>query len=297
MPVTKIYDAILLGQMMKDLIILQNETIRATGGAAYYAGLVMQKLGLRTAVITKLAKADEGLLDELRETGIELFPAYDTVTSSIEIRYPAEQPDKRSANFPAVAQPFAMADIPDIRAKVVHLCSLLRGEISLEMVKKLRKQSERLSLDAQGFMRGTTEDGSMFLTDWEEKEEGLRFVDILKVDDVEAEILTGISDIRKAAEVLTSYGPQEVVVTYKDGIVVYADGTVYETPFTSKSFKGRTGRGDTAIGAYLSRRLSYSPKESCQFAAALVSLKMEEHGPFRRSLQDVERLLHANIGA
>ena len=62
MPVTKIYDAILVGQMMKDLIVLQNETITATGGAAYYAGLVMQKLGLRTAVITKLAKTDEELL-------------------------------------------------------------------------------------------------------------------------------------------------------------------------------------------------------------------------------------------
>jgi len=297
MPVTKIYDAILLGQMMKDLIVIQDETITATGGAAYYAGLVMQKLGLQAAVITKLAKADEDLLDEFRETGIDVFPVYDTVTSSIEITYPSEQPDKRSANFPSVAQPFVMADIPDIQAKIVHLCSLLRGEISLEMVKMLRKQAERLSLDAQGFMRGTTENGSMFLTDWEEKEEGLSFVDILKVDDVEAEILTGASDIRKAAEILTSYGPQEVVVTYKEGIVVYAEGNVYEAPFTARSFKGRTGRGDTTIGAYLSRRLSHPPKESCQFAAALVSLKMEEHGPFRKSLRDVEHVLDTRIGA
>jgi sugar/nucleoside kinase (ribokinase family) len=98
-------------------------------------------------------------------------------------------------------------------------------------------------------------------------------------------------------EALALYGPQEIVATYKEGIVVYADGNIYETPFTSRNFKGRTGRGDTTIGAYLSRRLNHSPEESCQFAAALVSLKMEEHGPFRRSLQEVERSIHTRIGA
>lgn len=291
MDTRKAYDVLLLGQMMKDRIVLQHETHVATGGAAYYAGLVVQRLGLQAAVVTKLAKADEELLDEFRKTGVEVFPVYDAVTSSIEITYPAAQPDKRSAHFPYVAQPFAMVDIPDIQAEIVHLCSLLRGEISLEMVERLRKQAKILSLDAQGFMRGTTENGTMLLTDWEEKTVGLAWVDILKVDDVEAEILTGESDVRKAVELLATYGPQEVVMTYKDGIIVYADGDVYEAPFTSRSFKGRTGRGDTTMGAYLSRRLSHSPQEACQFAAALVSLKMEDHGPFRKTLQDVEQRL------
>ncbi len=276
---------------MKDRIILQDETLTATGGAAYYSGLVVQRLGLQTAVITKLAKADDRMLDEFRETGVELFPTYDSMTSSIELTYPTGQPDKRTAKFPSVANPFTMSDIPDIRARVIHLCSLLRDEISLEMVEMLRQKAELLSLDAQGFMRGTAEDGAMLLTDWEEKKEGLRLVDILKVDDVEAEILTGTSDIRKAANILASYGPKEIVITYKPGVIVYADGNLYEAPFTSKSFKGRSGRGDTTIGAYLSRRFTHSPQEACQFAAALASLKMEEHGPFHKSLHDVERLL------
>lgn len=292
MHATKIYDVILLGQMMKDRIILQGKTITATGGAAYYAGLVIQQLGLRAAVITKLTKADDTMLDEFREAGIEVFPVYDAVTSSIEITYPTSQPDKRTAKFPSVAKPFTMSDIPDIQARVVHLCSLLRGEIFLEMIKMLRKRGQVLSLDAQGFMRGSTKDGAMILTDWEEKEEGLLLVDILKVDDVEAEILTGTSDIRKAAKALASYGPKEIVVTYKNGVIVYAGGNIYETPFTSKSFKGRTGRGDTTMGAYLSRRFTHSPEESCRFAATLASLKMEEHGPFRQTLHDVEKLLY-----
>ncbi len=285
------YDVLLFGQMMKDRIVLQNETHRATGGAVYYAGFAVQRSGVRVAIVTKLAKNDDELLDELRESGVEVFAVYDAVTSSIEITYPGEQPDKRTAHFPCVAQPFTMADIPDVRAEIVHLCPLLRGEISLAMVRKMREQARLLSLDAQGFMRDKTEDGAMRLTDWEEKAAGLALVDILKVDDVEAEILTGESDLRKAVESLAAYGPREIVVTYKDGMIVYTDGIVYEAPFTSRNFKGRTGRGDTTMGAYLARRLSHSPEEACQFAGALVSLKMEEHGPFRKTLQDVNQRL------
>jgi sugar/nucleoside kinase (ribokinase family) len=159
------------------------------------------------------------------------------------------------------------------------------------MLTLFRNRGGTLSLDVQGFMRGATNDGSMLLTDWEEKEEGLQLVDIVKVDDVEAEILTGTSDLRKAAERLAFYGPEEIVITYKNGVIVWAEGTVYEAPFTSKSFKGRTGRGDTTIGAYLSRRLTHPPREACRFAAALASLKMEEHGPFHKTLQDVEELM------
>ena len=285
------YDVIFLGQMMKDRIILQNETITATGGAAYYSGAVVQRLGLQTAVITKLAKSDSEMLDEFREIGIDVFPVYDAVTSSIELTYPTAQPDKRTARFPSVASPFALSDIPEVTAKILHLCPLLRGEISLEMVKMCRERTERLSLDAQGFMRGATEYGDMLLSDWEEKVEGLQSIDILKVDDVEAEILTGTNQILDAAEKLASYGPKEIVITHKDGVMVYVDGNCYKSPFTSRNFKGRTGRGDTTMGAYLAYRLSHSPEESCRFASALTSLKMEEHGPFHRTLQDVEHVL------
>jgi sugar/nucleoside kinase (ribokinase family) len=288
---TKVYDVVLIGQMMKDRIVLRNETIMATGGAVYYAGLVVQRLGLQAAVVTKLAKTDDSMLDEFREVGLDVFPSYAPVTSSVEIAYPTEQPDKRTTRFLSVSELFTRMDIPDRQAKIIHVCPLLRGEISLDILRMLGQQKEILALDAQGFIRGVAENGAAIMSDWEEKAEGLQYVDILKVDDVEAEILTGKPDIRKAAKKLTSYGPKEVVVTYKDGVVVYVDGEIYEAAFTSKNFKGRTGRGDTTMGAYLSRRLTHSPQEACQFAAALVSLKMEEHGPFCKGLQDVEMLL------
>jgi sugar/nucleoside kinase (ribokinase family) len=289
---TKIYDVVLIGQMMKDRIVLQSETITTTGGAAYYAGLVVQRLGLQAAVITKLAKTDDSILDEFREAGLDVFPSYTSVTSSIEIIYPTRRPDKRTVKFLSVSEPFIGADIPDIQTKIVHICPLLQGEISLDMLRGFVQKKAILALDVQGFIRRiAAKNGTAIMADWEEKAEGLQYVNIVKIDDVEAEILTGTSDLREAAEVLISYGPKEIVITHKTGILVYAEGNIYEAPFTSRSFKGRTGRGDTTMGAYLSRRLTHSPQEACQFAAALVSLKMEEHGPFSKGLQDVEMLL------
>ena len=46
-----------------------------------------------------------------------------------------------------------------------------------------------------------------------------------------------------AAKILESYGPKEIIITHKDGVLVYADGQIYEEPFKLKKIIGRSGRG------------------------------------------------------
>ena len=53
----------------------------------------------------------------------------------------------------------------------------------------------------------------------------------------------------------------------------------------------RSGRGDTCVGSYASRRLAADPADATRWAAAVTSLKLEAEGPIRRSRADVERLL------
>jgi sugar/nucleoside kinase (ribokinase family) len=117
--------------------------------------------------------------------------------------------------------------------------------------------------------------------DWPQKEQGLSYVDFLKVDSAEAEVLTGRTNPREAAKALTGYGAREIVLTRAAGVLVYADGTYCEAPFTPREIKGRTGRGDTCFAAYLAKRLYSSPQEACRFAALVASLKMEAPGPFK----------------
>jgi sugar/nucleoside kinase (ribokinase family) len=116
-------------------------------------------------------------------------------------------------------------------------------------------------------------------------------VDILKADAVEARFLTGESDIGAAARTLAARGPSEIVLTHRDGLLVLADGVVYETEFHPKDLIGRSGRGDTCLGSYVARRLESPPAEAILWAAAVTSLKMEAEGPFHREIGDVVHLL------
>ncbi|MCH8837109.1 MAG: carbohydrate kinase family protein [Candidatus Marinimicrobia bacterium] len=117
--------------------------------------------------------------------------------------------------------------------------------------------------------------------------DGLRKIHTVKADSIESEVITGEKDIAKAAQVIASWGPSEVVITHAEGLLVYADGEVFEAPFVIRSLDVRTGRGDTCIPAYPVGRLKSSPEDSCKFAAAVTSLKLEKEGPFDGTYQDI----------
>ncbi len=81
------------------------------------------------------------------------------------------------------------------------------------------------------------------------------------------------------------------MLTHKDGLLVLADDAYHAAAFHPVELRGRSGRGDTCVGSYASRRLTAPPAEATRWAAALTSLKLEAEGPIRRSRADVERLL------
>ncbi len=117
---------------------------------------------------------------------------------------------------------------------------------------------------------------------------------MVKLDVVEAKVLTGTDDLEAAARVFERWGSPETLITRADGVLARVNGKTYWEPFTNRSVVGRTGRGDTTFAAYMARRLDYDTEESLKFAAALVSLKMEKAGPFDGTLADVlERMTQA----
>ena len=109
----------------------------------------------------------------------------------------------------------------------------------------------------------------------------------IKLDVVEAKLLTGTDDLEKAAIIVESWGCPEVMITHSEGVLARVNGVTYYEKFSNRNVTGRTGRGDTTFSAYLSWRLDHNPKDSLKFAAALVSIKMETPGPFSGTLEDV----------
>jgi len=285
-------DIAMIGHFAKDKLVVHGQERISSGGSVYYGSIALSRIGVSVAVVTRLAEEDFGLLDELRDEGILVFAQPAEQTSGIRNIYFTEDMDRRICKPLGFAGPFRLEELPDIEAKVFLIGPIIAGEVDLPLVKAL-SQRGTLALDVQGFVRVRRGDELVF-EDWPEKAEGLACVNVLKLDSAEAEVLTGQTDIRQAVRELAAYGPQEIVLTHAAGVLVYAHGRYYEAPFRPREIKGRTGRGDTCFATYLGKRLTSPPEVACQFAAAVTSLKMEKPGPFRGSLQDVERYLAAH---
>ncbi len=167
--------------------------------------------------------------------------------------------------------------------------------MGLEVIQGLRRRGMLLAADMQGFIRVL--DGTRVVhAPWPEKEAVLAALDIVKVDAVEAEFLTGETDVKAACRHLADMGPGEIVLTRKDGVLVFDHGEYHEAPFHPKRMNGRSGRGDTCLGTYVAMRLTEPPATATLWAAALTSLKMEAQGHFQGTRSDVEALLRDAYG-
>ena len=166
----------------------------------------------------------------------------------------------------------------------------VRGEVTLEVVQALAATGAHIAADVQGFVRIVRE-GVLVYEPWPEREAVLARVHILKTDAVEAELLTGQTDIHRAAQALAAWGPGEIVLTHREGVLVLAGGRFYEAGFYPAELVGRSGRGDTCLAAYTCRRSTAGPQASTIWAAAVTSLKMEAEGPFDRDLEAVQALV------
>jgi len=283
------FDIMMIGHFSKDKLVVDGVSETASGGAIYYGSVALRSIELSVAVVTRLHPDDYPYLEELERKGINVFAAAAPATSSIENIYDSADMERRICRLLSFAGQFQEQDIPDLSAQIYLISPVIAGEVNLSLLKSLAARGP-VGLDVQGFVR-VPEDGYLAFHQWPDMAEGLAHVTYLKVDRAEAELLTGKTDLRIAARQLAEYGPREVVVTHSKGITVYADGKIYEFPFTPRSLDGRTGRGDTCFATYLGRRLNSSPKESARFAAGVTTLKQEVPGPWRGTIDDVEELL------
>jgi sugar/nucleoside kinase (ribokinase family) len=287
---TQVYDVALLGHYTKDTIVSAAGTRIVDGGACNYGANVVVRMGLKTAVVTRLAKEDFHVVDELTRSGVDVFARVSPQSTCLRLEYPTPNVDERVIYVTSTAGAFTPAEVELLQARAFLVGASLRGEVGPEVIQELRKKDALLAADVQGFIR-VARDGKLVPEAWSEKRQVLAHVDVLKADAVEAKMLTGEADIMLAARILADMGPSEIVLTHRDGLLVYADSQYYEVSFFPQKLVGRSGRGDTCIAAYVAKRLTAPPVEATPWAAAVTSLKMEAEGPFRRKMNEVEDLM------
>ncbi len=285
------YDIAFLGHYTKDTIVSAEGVRVVDGGAFNYGSHLAIRMGLRVAAITRLAREDFHVVDELKKLGVDVFAEATPQSTCLRLEYPTSNVDERIIYITSSAGPFAASEVKEISSKAFVIGASVRGEVTLKVIEELRKKDTLISLDLQGFVR-LVEDGQFVFKGWPEKRKVLSRVDVVKADAVEAELITGHKDIRRSARILSDFGPKEILLTHQDGVLLYDGSHFYEARFYPEKLVGRSGRGDTCIASYVARRLGAPPSEAIVWAAAVTSLKMEAEGPFRRDIREVEELIH-----
>lgn len=286
----KSYDITFIGHICRDEITpFGGETTVSPGSALLCGAMVAPRIAARTAAITRMDPADDLLLDPLRALGVDCYVTPCPVTTYACVLHPSENVDERRLYVTRDPGPFTMADIPvGLTSNILHLAGISNHEFTLDFLRALRRAGYLLSLDLQSFVRVIGPEGEIVFSDVPAKEEIVSLLEVVKLDVVEAQILTGTRDLPRAARIIADWGGKEVLITESAGATLAVDGIIYQQPFNNRTQIGRTGRGDTTISAYLARRRTHSPQAALQFAAALVSLKMERRGPFIGNLTEVE---------
>jgi sugar/nucleoside kinase (ribokinase family) len=287
------YDVLYIGNYTKDTIVSPAGTKIVDGGAVNYAAHAAARLGKRVAVVTRLSREDQHVVEKLKQSGIDCYPTYTSTSTLLRLEYPTNDPDIRTLSVESVAGTITPEAVEAVSARAAVIGSSLRGEVGLDVIQALKEKSMLIAADMQGFvrvLRGT----ELKYEPWQEKDVTLPFLDVLKSDAVEAEFLTGETDLHKAANFYAERGAKEILLTHKDGLLIHADGDFHEMKFYPARLEGRSGRGDTCLGTYVAMRLSMPPHQAGIWAAAVTSLKMERPGPFDRPLAELNAFIHAH---
>ena len=286
---TKKFNITFIGHMCYDEIVpFQGQTTVSPGSAVLCGAMVAGRVSQDIAIVTKMSPNDKSILQPMKDIGIDTFLLPSEDTTYMRVEHPTENVDIRQMYQFKNAGYITCNELPEFESTFVHLAGITDQEFTFELIDELNKKGYSLSADMQSFVRQVdSETRQISFEDVPNKKELVSRLDRVKLDIVEAKILTGLDDIEAAAIEIENWGSPEIVITQSEGVLARVHGKTYYEKFSNKSIVGRTGRGDTTFAAYMSWRLDHDVAESLKFSAALVSIKMESPGPFNASLEDV----------
>lgn len=291
-------DICCIGHITHDRIITPGSDVHIPGGTSYYFTHGISRLlggDVSYELITSLGEEDMQAVRDIEALGIpaKVIPSRHTVY--FENIYEADMNHRRQRVL-AKADPFTVEALKDVEARYIVLGSLLADDFPTDVIRHLSGRGT-LVVDAQGYLR-EVRDQKVFAVDWPDKMEALKYIDILKVNEYEATVLTGEKDLRQSALRLAQWGPREVLLTMGNlGSLVYAHETFYDIPAYAPSKEvDATGCGDTYVMGYLFRRCQGADiPAAAHFAAAVSALKLEHTGPFCGTLADAISLIPENL--
>lgn len=282
----------IVGPVTRDRIVKKDKVFNTIGGGVYYQSAVTSGFGVDNTVVTTLARKDVDLLDQFSKTA-QIVPVYTVKTMEFENTYPDLNPNHRIQRSTIPENPIETNIFKDLNLQeydALLLSPLSPYDIPLETLKYLHKQDKPIYLGAQGYLRHEKH-GKVVLKPWGDYQNFLKLVDFLFLDEMEARAILGNprENCAEIAQLLSSFGPGEVIVTRGDrGATIYSqkpveNHNIHEIPaFPPEEIVDPTGLGDTFMAAYAVKKLETDDPQECgRFAAAVSSRKIGQIGAFK----------------
>ena len=275
-----------VGHFSIDSIVLPNRphALMMLGGSVTYASIVTRRLEENVSIISRVGRDfPEAYIWWLKQEGIDLSGVVRSeteTTTRFELEYNNDL-SNRTLKLINRAGPIKLDDLPEnLHAKAIHIAPIA-GEISVEVVKRLKQCTDVLAFDPQGMLRRFDEAGNVTCCSLMDKSM-LDFINIYKSSSDELSILTGQSNLKAAIKAIHDHGVKIVIVTMGvKGAVVSVEKNIFNVPvFEPRAFVDPTGAGDAFLGAFLTEYNRDGDSFWCAcVGSAAASIVVEGLGP------------------
>jgi sugar/nucleoside kinase (ribokinase family) len=222
-----------------DTITIADSNYEQIGGAACYGGLTAKKFKFDVDLVTKFGP-DFPHKQYLTDNKINFENALsekNTTKFSINI-----VGSDRTLHLENQCEPIEYSKI----SADGFIVSPIFHEISQDTFEKIKRDSNFLFLDPQGFLRRINSKKEIFL---EKTDINLSNVDAIKVNPEEAQCLAGSSNI-ESLSLLQKKGVEQVILTNKTEVSMLVKDRVYSITLPNKKIHDTTGVGDIFCAAF-----------------------------------------------
>lgn len=221
-----------------DTITINDTNYEQIGGSACYCGITARQFKFDVDLFTKFGpNFPKQYFIENKINFINSESQKDTTKFAISITG-----SNRTLKLENECDPI---DYSDVNADG-HLVSPIFHEISSETLKNIKKDSNFLFIDPQGFLRQKDSQNNVFL---ENTDLDLSDVNAIKVNPEEAEkIVTGTHDEMMVA--LQKKGVEYVILTNKTEVSLLVKDKIYSITLPNKQIHDTTGIGDIFCSAF-----------------------------------------------
>ncbi|MBI5266611.1 MAG: ribokinase [candidate division Zixibacteria bacterium] len=259
---------------------------RVLSGCSTNAALALSKMGERVHLVGAVGDDFKSkFASDLRRFGIDHTLTPSRHTGGFSLVY-YDNFGNRTLDLLGRADNIGAIDPELYRKAKATLIGPILGEVSFDLIREIRRNYTGLFFcDPQGLLRGAHPDNRIFHHKPDGIEEVLGQFDVVKPNELEGKVLTGI-DCREnpyeAARIVKSWGPKIVIVTLAElGSVIYDGKQFIDIPPYEIDLVDATGAGDTYMAGFTFEYLKSGGdlwKAGC-YASCTSSIMIEHVGP------------------